>query len=273
MDAQDEDTFDDADDDDKTALDELRSLVFQACEVLVSKSTLATFRPLSDQMIQFASKFAAYDPDYFSDDQNESDNEEEESTSSEMKDSEDNGGDDMMGDDGECFSGEDFSGSDFGDDGFASTSWKVRRDVLRCLVAVANVSASSVDIFGAVISQIVPLIIKRTKDHDENVRAEALSPAHQVRAGRETVDDGVAERTCIRRVLESALVFEERPYPLSPQVAGLQGRDGMPFRDEVAQDAATHGGEKGVCGLGMRIGRPAEAALAVAHKPHFVPAG
>ena len=180
MDAQDEDTFDDADDDDKTALDELRSLVFQACEVLVSKSTLATFRPLSDQMIQFASKFAAYDPDYFSDDQNESDNEEEESTSSEMKDSEDNGGDDMMGDDGECFSGEDFSGSDFGDDGFASTSWKVRRDVLRCLVAVANVSASSVDIFGAVISQIVPLIIKRTKDHDENVRAEALSAASAI---------------------------------------------------------------------------------------------
>ena len=179
MDSQDdEDSFDDTDDKEKAALDELRSLVFQSCDILVSKSTLATFRPLTDQVVQFAAKFVAYDPDYFGDDKDDSDNEDEgEGANGEMKDSDENEGDDLMGDDdeGECFSGEDFSGSDFGDDGFVSTSWKVRRDVLRCLVTVANTCVSSVDIFGTVISQIFPLIIKRIQDHDENVRAEALS--------------------------------------------------------------------------------------------------
>ena len=194
MDTQDdEESFDDTDDKDKAALDELRSLVFQACEALIGKSALATFRPLADQVVQFAAKFVAYDPDYFGDDQEDSDNEED-SMGCEKKDSEDKGGDEMMDDDGECFSGEDFSGSDFGDDDLASTSWKVRRDVLRCLVAIASVSASSVDLFGSVITQVFPLIIKRVQDHDENVRAEALSAACAIFRSAGSVISAVHEK-------------------------------------------------------------------------------
>ena len=192
MDDQGEEDFDEGEDNDKAALDELRSLVFQACEVLIAKSTLATFRPLADQVIKFATKFAAYDPDYFGDDQDDSDGDDDESTGGEMKDSESNG-DEMAGDGSECFSDEDFSGSDFGDD-FASTSWKVRRDVLRCLVAVSATATCSVEFFGSVLTLVFPLVTKRIQDHDENVRAEALSAAAAIFRSTGSVINAVYEK-------------------------------------------------------------------------------
>jgi len=167
-----EDSDEIEDDSNAEALDELRSLIFQACEILLGKCSPASLIPLLKPLLQLISKFISYNPNFFEDAEDDDDDEAKMSDAPAAAAAA--GGDDDMGDDDNDGFDDDFA-SDFDDDDVSDSSWKIRRDVIRCFVAISAVLVQSPVQFVESVKAIFDLLFKRLNDRDESVLLEALT--------------------------------------------------------------------------------------------------
>jgi len=169
---------DEVDDSNNEALDELRSLIFQSLEVVLGKCSPAVLIPLLQPVLQLISKFVSYNPNMFGEEEDEDDE-------TEMSDSASGAAtaaaaeDGEMGDDDEDAFDDEF-GSDFDDDDISDSSWKIRRDSIRCFVAVSAALVQSPVQFVESSKLIFSSLLKRLNDHDESVLLEAISAVSSV---------------------------------------------------------------------------------------------
>jgi len=161
------------------ALDELRSLIFQSCEILLGKCSGASVVHLVKPVLNLANKFVSYDPNYFGggDDDDDDDDEMTDGPSGGHAKGGDDDDDGMS--DGDEFGDDDF-GSDFGDDDAIDSSWKIRRDAVRCFVAIASALVQYPESFVASCQVIFSALLKRINDRDEGVRLEAIAGVSSV---------------------------------------------------------------------------------------------
>jgi len=170
---------DEFEDNNNEALDELRSLVFQSCEVLLGKCSAATLLPLIQPVLDLVCKFISYGSLVTDEDEDErmtdapAGSAAGETDNGEMNDDDDNDGFEDGGFD-------DFGGSDFDDDDYNDSTWKIRRDAIRCFVAISAALVQSPARFVESSKTIFNSLRQRLSETDESVLLEALSAVSSV---------------------------------------------------------------------------------------------
>jgi len=176
---EDSDGFDDSNNE---ALDELRSLVFQSIEVLLGKCSPATLIPLLPPVLQLISKFISYNPNMFGEEEDDDDDDDSKMSDAPAGESDGAGGDGepSMGADDEEDGFDDDFGSDFDDDDVNDSSWKIRRDAIRCFVALSSALIQSPVQFVESSKLVFSSLLKRLNDRDDSVLLEAISAVSSV---------------------------------------------------------------------------------------------
>jgi len=150
--------------------DELRENCFQTFESLVLRCP-AEIRPFLDSILKQCLEFVAYDPNV-AEDEEEGEDDDEGSEQEEFSDEEDVSDDDDM-------------------------SWKVRRSAAKCL---ASVITTRPDLLEDLYKNVVPAIITRFKEREENVKLDifaafidVLKQTTLVSRGATNQDEGVVK--------------------------------------------------------------------------------
>ena len=95
--------------------------------------------------------------------------------------------------------------------------------------------------------------------------------ANPGQVNREAVEDGVSKRPGIIGILESTLVFQVRPNPLTPYIASAQVCDGMAFSEQIPEHVGAYSCEDAVRRFRIRISHPVETAQTISYHPNFMP--
>ena len=137
-------------------LDEVREAALLALEGFLSCCSNA-MRPYTHESIAAAARYVSYDPNSAEDDDDSMDGTQEEED------------DDFAGEDDDDFEQE----GAFSDD--EDSSWKIRRCAAKALYAVIS-TRSNGDLLddGTLYDKVAPILVKRFKEREENVRLEVL---------------------------------------------------------------------------------------------------
>ena len=80
-----------------------------------------------------------------------------------------------------------------------------------------------------------------------------------------------AENAGIIGILESTLVFQVRPNPLTPNIASAQVCDGMAFSEQIPEHVGAYSCEDAVRRFRIRVSHPVETAQTISYHPNFMP--
>jgi len=165
----------DGDDANSEALDELRSLVFQSCEILLGKCSASSLAPLIRELLNLVAKFISYNRNGIVDEDDDDDDAKmaDGAATAAAATAGDDDDDIPMDDDDDGF--DDDFGSDFGDEDISDSTWKIRRDAIRCFIAISNALAQSPVLFVEASKTIFTALRKRLNDYDESVLLEAIT--------------------------------------------------------------------------------------------------